>query len=196
MNLSDLGEMIADFAPLLGKLLPIPGAGIAGSLIASAFGTKNEPSAIASAIKADPNAALKLAEIENTNKTALESQLIGAETNRIEQVNKTMRAEAAANDPYVRRWRPTIGYVVASQFALLGLAVFAGTIGALFVSDVAKTTAIFTGLAGLVGSMTVIIASEAAILGIGIKQRSNDKAIAAGHAPGAGLLDVIKAKVG
>jgi len=194
MNLSDLGAHVADFAPLLGKLLPIPGAGIAGDLIAAAFGTENEPDAIMAAIKADPDAGIKLAAIESNNKAAIESQLIAAETNRIESVNKTMRTEAAANDAYVRRWRPTIGYVVAFQFFMLGWVVFVGVVWAVRATDPAQTTAIMTGLAGLIGAMTVIITAECAVLGVNIGKRSQDKSVAAGHPPTPSLVATLASK--
>ena len=38
MQWKELGKTVANFAPLLGDLLPIPGAGVAGKLIAAAFG--------------------------------------------------------------------------------------------------------------------------------------------------------------
>ena len=72
MDWSDLGKTIAGFAPLLGGVVGGPaGAGI-GSIIASAFGVEDEPSAIAKAIASDPGAAIKLKEIELNNKVDLE----------------------------------------------------------------------------------------------------------------------------
>ena len=72
MDWSDLGKTIAGFAPLLGGVVGGPaGAGI-GSIIASAFGVEDKPDAIAAAIKNDPEAAIKLKEIELNNKVDLE----------------------------------------------------------------------------------------------------------------------------
>ena len=72
MDWSDLGKTIAGFAPLLGGVVGGPaGAGI-GSIIASAFGAEDEPSAIAKAIASDPEAAIKLKKIELDNKVDLE----------------------------------------------------------------------------------------------------------------------------
>ena len=72
MDWSDLGKTIAGFAPLLGGVVGGPaGAGI-GSIIASAFGVEDEPSAIAKAIASDPEAAIKLKKIELDNKVDLE----------------------------------------------------------------------------------------------------------------------------
>lgn len=72
MNWSDLGKKVANFAPLLGGVLGGPaGAGI-GQILASEFGTEPEPGAIAKAIEADPNAALKLKEVQSNNRVELQ----------------------------------------------------------------------------------------------------------------------------
>jgi hypothetical protein len=72
MNWSDLGKTIAGFAPLLGTVVGGPAGGAIGSVIASAFGVEDKPSAIANAISKDPEAAIKLRKIELDNKTELE----------------------------------------------------------------------------------------------------------------------------
>ncbi|GEM_PF-2133369 len=86
MNWSDLGKQVADFAPLLGTALGGPlGTGI-GSIVASTFGTGNEPEQIAQAIVADPDSALKLKQIELTHKAELEN--IALETTKSELADK------------------------------------------------------------------------------------------------------------
>lgn len=40
----------------------------------------------------------------------------------ITQVNESLRAEAASNDPYVRRMRPTFGYIIAATWGAQMLA--------------------------------------------------------------------------
>ena len=44
---------------------------------------------------------------------------LSAETDQtwLEQVNRTIRAEAQSDDPYVRRMRPTFGYIMALTWA-------------------------------------------------------------------------------
>jgi len=182
MGWDDALHMVADAAPLLGKLLPIPGAGIAGDLIASAFGTKNDKESIAKALAADPNAYQKLKEIEMNNKAALQSQLIQAETQRLATINATMQAEMKSDDKYVRRWRPTFGYLVGAtwflQVALTSIAI-------IYVAMKApeNTTAIYGGIAEISGSMVVMWSIALSVLGVSVKQRSNDKALASGQAP-------------
>lgn len=76
MNWSDVGKKVADFAPMLGTVLGGPaGAGI-GSILASKFGTKATPDAVAQAIKSDPDAALKLQEVESNNEVRLQEALL------------------------------------------------------------------------------------------------------------------------
>jgi len=111
MQWKDVGKVVGKFAPLLGNLLPIPGAGIAGQLISAALGTENTPDAIHAAIKADPEAAIKLAKIEADNRVELQNQLLLAESSRIKAVNKTMQAEAASEHWAQWMWRPYNGFL-------------------------------------------------------------------------------------
>jgi len=116
MNWKDLGKTVGKFAPLLGDLLPIPGAGIAGKLIASALGVENTPDAIHNAIKQDPEAALRLAKIEADNKALLQQQVLVAETSRILAVNATMQAESKSEHWMQWSWRPFVGFIFGFTF--------------------------------------------------------------------------------
>ncbi len=55
----------------------------------------------------------KIAELESQENAAI-----------LSEINETIRAEAASNDPYVRRMRPTFGYLMALTWAaqMFGLA--------------------------------------------------------------------------
>lgn len=140
MNWKDLGKTVAKFAPLLGDLLPIPGAGIAGKLIASAFGVDNTPDAIAQAIAADPDAGIKLATIESNNRAALEGQLIAAETARIQSVNQTMQAEAKSEHWMQWAWRPFNGFLFGiTLFMVYALPSIINTFAPLWVRPVIET---------------------------------------------------------
>ena len=86
MKWSELGEKIAGFAPLLGSAVGGPAGGAIGTLVASAFGSENEPDAIMTAINANPEAAIKLKTIELDNKTEL--QRIALETAKAEIADK------------------------------------------------------------------------------------------------------------
>jgi hypothetical protein len=57
-------ELIGSSAPILGSLLGGPVGGSVGALIAQALGVSEDPKEIEEAIKNDPNALLKLKELE------------------------------------------------------------------------------------------------------------------------------------
>lgn len=86
MDWKELGKSVAKYAPLLGGVVGGPaGAGI-GGIIASALGVENDPLSISEAIKADPNIAVKLREIELNHKADLER--IALETTKAELADK------------------------------------------------------------------------------------------------------------
>jgi hypothetical protein len=119
-------KTIASLAPMLGAVLPIPGGAAIGQLIASTFGgDSNNPDELTRLIQADPDAALKLKEIESNNKVALEKLLIKkveyellAETTRLETVNATMRVESMSDRWWVSGWRPFIGFITGLTFMM------------------------------------------------------------------------------
>ncbi|MEZ6852100.1 hypothetical protein [Halodesulfovibrio aestuarii] len=67
MDWKDVGSIVAKGAPILGAALGGPVgaiAGAAGSLVASLFGCEDSPEAVEKAIKQNPDALLKLKELE------------------------------------------------------------------------------------------------------------------------------------
>lgn len=94
VNWSDLGEKVADFAPLLGSALG-PAGSVVGSLIASEFGTENTPDAISKSLINNTEAQVKLREIELRHKEKLESLVV--ETLALELKDKQSARLAHAN---------------------------------------------------------------------------------------------------
>ena len=84
----------------------------------------------------------------------------------IEQVNASLRAEIASTDPYVRRMRPTFGYIMAVTWAAQMLA-----IAAVMIDSPKDAPAIMAGLANLSTIWTVGLS----VLGIYVYQRSREK---------------------
>lgn len=71
MNLSDLGKVVAQFAPQLGAVLAGPAGAMIGAGIAAKFGgDAKDPVDLAKRIQADPQAQVKLAEIQSDMKIA------------------------------------------------------------------------------------------------------------------------------
>lgn len=121
-------EVVGKAAPLLGSALG-PAGGAVGTLIAAALGTENTPDAVGAAIKADPQALLKLQQLEKEHERELTRMMLESETARLTEINKTMRVEAAANDGFVRRWRPTFGYMVALTWLIQSVAIAWAMVG-------------------------------------------------------------------
>lgn len=105
MDLSNLGKTVAKFAPLLGSILPIPGGAMIGELIAHEFGgNANNPDDLTARIVADPNAEVKLAEIQANCKVQLQQiamqnaqNELAAQTAEIES-DRLDRADARKNN--------------------------------------------------------------------------------------------------
>ena len=86
MNWSDVGKAVAGVAPLLGGVVGGPvGAGV-GSIIASVFGVDDSPESVMKAIKSDPDAVIKLQEIQLTHKVKLEE--LALQTTQAELADK------------------------------------------------------------------------------------------------------------
>jgi len=175
-----LASTIASFAPMLGGLIGGPGGAVLGKLVASTFGSDTEdPKELERLIKADPQAAIKLREIELSNKVELEKLVIASEANRlvseaskIESVNATMRAEAVSGDVWQRRWRPFWGYIS-------GVAFFVQILAIIYVMIAAPATA--AAVIASLASLQVFWGVPLAILGISAYQRGKEKRTALGE---------------
>lgn len=104
MNWSELGKSIANYAPLLGSALGPIGSGV-GALIASEFGTENTPEAISNFMVGNPEAKVKLREIELSHKAEL--QKLAVENTRIELADK-----ANARSAHKQSFMPAVLSVV------------------------------------------------------------------------------------
>ena len=109
-----------------------------------------------------------------------------ADTQLFVEINRTMRSEIANGSKFQSSWRPLVGYVLAVQLGLLGLAVFSaigGAVWTVFSGDAQGATALLSGLATVLGALVWIIAAEAAVLGVNIKERTATKAMGIGVSP-------------
>jgi uncharacterized membrane protein YeaQ/YmgE (transglycosylase-associated protein family) len=88
-------DTVGSVAPIAGSLLGGPAGSAVGSMIASALGVSNTPDAVAAAIKSDPQAAIKIRQIE--------AQL---EQTRLEVRGQAIQAEATGESWLQRNWRP------------------------------------------------------------------------------------------
>lgn len=190
MNWSEIGKSVAKAAPLIGGLLGGPAGGAVGVMVASAVGVDNDPAAVANALQADPAALTRIRELELTRAAELQRMQIEAETARLGEINRTIRAEAASNDAYVRRWRPTYGYAAAFTWSAQMIALMI-IVGYVVVKAPTSASTVISALAGLLGPLMVLWGVALSILGVSIAKRSQDKQIAAGQQLPPGLLSVI-----
>ena len=100
MDWKDIAGAVAKSAPILGALLSATPAGAvisaAGALIGSALGVEATPDAIGAQIAANPEALVKLREIEANRAVELQRLLVESERNRI--AADTAEIQAAALD--------------------------------------------------------------------------------------------------
>lgn len=92
MNWKKISETVGKFAPVAGGLLGGPAGATVGSLVSSALGVENSPDAVLEAVKKDPEAALKLKQMELDHKTDLEQ--IALDTFKAEAADRSSAREA------------------------------------------------------------------------------------------------------
>lgn len=126
MDWKDIASTVAKNAPMIGGLIGgPPGAalGAVSSMIASALGVPCTPDAISAAISSDPDAGIKLAQIEKDRQVELQtlvaqtaSAQIAADTATILAVNATMQAETRSEHWASWCWRPFCGFIFGTTF--------------------------------------------------------------------------------
>jgi len=123
MEWKDLAKTVGATAPMLGTLLGGPaGAGV-GAIIASVLGVGSTPDDVSQAIAVNPEATVKLKQIEKDRQVELQALVVQSEGNRLaaetaalQAVNSTMKAEAAAEHWPTYSWRPYCGFVFGTMF--------------------------------------------------------------------------------
>ena len=157
---------LAQFAPAILPLLTkdetaIQAAEAVSQAARSVTGCQSEEDAL-QRLSEDPSLSLQFQQMVNERAVAIYRE----DTKRLEAINATIRAEVASSDPYVRRWRPTFGYVGALSFGamMLGLAytIFA---------DPAEAANVATAIGSMSGVWTPLMA----VLGVAVWTRSQDK---------------------
>jgi len=77
MNWADIAQVVGKAAPLLGAALPLPGGAAIGTLIAAALGVDaGSPDALADKLKQDPQASIKLLELQNQHEAKLQEMML------------------------------------------------------------------------------------------------------------------------
>jgi hypothetical protein len=175
-------------APMLGSALGGPLGGLAGKLVADAFGAAAAtPDAVQAAIT-DRSADVTVA-AEAARKAESEWMQALAEIGKaqVNAVGETMRAEAASGDVLQRWWRP----LYALELSLIECPAFAFTV--LHALWIGHETGI-NGLANLSGLLMTYFAARFGVLGVYVNGRSREKeAVLTGGASTSIVGAVVKA---
>lgn len=115
----DIAGAVGNVAPILGTLVGGPAGAAVGAMIASGLGCGNTPDDVKTALATNPDAAVKLAQIEKDRQVDLQQLVVQAEQNRlaadtaaIQAVNNTMIAETKAEHWASWLWRPFLGFTL------------------------------------------------------------------------------------
>lgn len=126
MNFKSVAAKIAGAAPLLGTLVAGPAGGAAGAaikLIASSLGVKESPEAIEAELLANPDALLKIKELEFNSRKEIQKLIFQQEQARLadvadarqRQVEHEKATGKADTNLYVLAWVVVLGF-----FGLMG----------------------------------------------------------------------------
>lgn len=160
--IAGLARLAPAVVPLLTRDATAEKAAQAVAEVARAVTGQHDLPAARAALEADPRLLLDYQLRLNGHALAL----FQAETARLDVVNQTIRAEVASADPYVRRMRPTFGYIMALAWLLQ-----MGAIAYVIVADPAQAGAVIHAMAAL----STIWSVGLAVLGIYVYKRSEDK---------------------
>lgn len=147
----------------------VAGAAIATAAKATGITLTDETSfqQASAQLKADPTKLLDYQ--KSVNEQAL--TVMAEETKRLAVINETIRAEVTSGDPYVRRMRPTFGYVMAATWGLQMAAVS---------YTVAFRPEMAAGVLNGVAATTTLWGIGLAVLGVYVYKRSSEKGAPSG----------------
>ena len=98
MKWSDIGSMVGKAAPLVGTLLGGPAGATVGSLVAAALNVNSDPESVNAALVGNPDALIRIQELQVNAKIQLQQLAVTLETTRIQAEGAQYSAEAADRD--------------------------------------------------------------------------------------------------
>ncbi|MEX0752818.1 MAG: hypothetical protein WD073_07830 [Xanthobacteraceae bacterium] len=159
-------------APILGAALGGPLGGAAGKILADALGASAAtPAAVSEALaraQADATAAMQVAAAAREAEAQWLAALAEAGKAQVVEVGRTMRAEAASDDPLQRWWRP----LYALELTLFECPGFAAVLGHALWNGNAEA---INGLADTSGLIITYIAARFGVLGVYVSGRTREK---------------------
>ncbi len=127
MNWKDIGDVVGKVAPIVGTAIGGPAGAAVGALVSGLLGVDNTPDAVAKAIKANPDLALKLKTLEfqahqlDVDARLKEEQmrLTDVQAARTRQIDHEKVTGKTDTNLYVLMWMVVLGF-----FALIGILLF------------------------------------------------------------------------
>jgi len=174
MEWKDIAKTIAGYAPMVSSVLAATGVGVpaaaaisaAGALISGALGVPNTPDDVAQALVTNPDAAVKIKQIEADHGEHLaqiaqqkEAAELNAKVTQLQTVNETMRVE---DNTRKFSWRDYWGYISGTAFAFV-VGVIGYLVGAaVYLNHPEQLSAI----PAIVGSFSVLFGIASTVLGV------------------------------
>ncbi|MCM2130314.1 3TM-type holin [Larsenimonas rhizosphaerae] len=178
MNWTTIANTVASMAPTVGQALAGPAGHLVGQAVSRILGVENTPDAIHEALKTDPAAAVKLAELETQLKqstlehdTRRQEIEHGARTDQLKSINTTMQSELSSTDGFKSRWRSAIGWTMALSFGWISV-----MLGVAIILDPSQLAEVMDGI-------VMLIVSMGAVLGVNIRQVSVERMASMGQRP-------------
>lgn len=167
---------ITTISPFLGRLIGGPLGEKVGDMIASALGVENTPQAVAKALSSDPNAAIKIMELQSKHAQTLAEIAYKSEeleSRALEMTNETMRVEYQSQSTFKTAWRPLFGYVVAVAWFIQTAGIVVSIMyGTFFDPDTgAKLLTTFSDVEKALSTQWIVALS---VLGINISKTSKE----------------------
>ncbi|MFT7560298.1 MAG: hypothetical protein ACI93R_002216 [Flavobacteriales bacterium] len=133
MDWKDIGRsLISQGAPMLGGLLGGPAGAVAGKLLAGTFGADPEnPEEVMNAIQGDPDAILKIRELEMTHKQKLQELQLDETKAFLNDINSARQRESAIATATGKQDKHLyiLTYIYVGSFFVLILGVILGEFG-------------------------------------------------------------------
>ena len=179
LDLSNLVSVIKPLSGVIGGLLGGPVGATAAPVVIDAlakiFGVDATPGDVAEAIKNDPDAASKVAQVEAVHGATWQEM----EARMLEAVNATAREELKSESAFIQYARPANIWVIALVTGGYGLCLVAATVSAVVFKDAAALNLLVTN-SGVLG---IALAPSGAVAGVSAWGRTKEKI--------AGVADVI-----
>jgi len=157
MNWRDISNTVGKFAPMVGTVLGGPAGAAIGSLVSTALGVENEPDAVAKAMQTDPQAGLKLKQLQLDKQKMLNEHIEKMALLDFEYEKSRVAEVASARVREIETTKAGSNNYVQAVLAILGIMAFFG-FSYLVISnglpDMSKDQALIVGT--VIGSIMMI----------------------------------------